>query len=110
LAKYGFDLTLSLPGNDSPHIFTLSVYQEIHGSEPLDTSRAISTRTFSRGAANFNYTNRKWKGFSLFVNLIAYPDRRLEESAFDFGTATAPLAAVSPKAPVSVPAGVFIPF
>lgn len=110
LGKYGFELVLPLPARNSPHIFSLSAYQEIHGPSPLNTSRSIATRTFTRVGANVNYTNRNWKGASLFVNLIAYPDRRNEESAFDFGDPGAPLAAVSPKAPISVQGGVFIPF
>ncbi|MBV9644466.1 MAG: TonB-dependent receptor, partial [Verrucomicrobia bacterium] len=110
LGKYGLNLMLPLPFNDSPHIFTMAVYHEIIGPEPLNTFRSVSTRTFSRITANLNYTNRNWKGFSAFVNFIAYPDRRNEETAFNLGSDTAPIVGVSPKAPVSVQGGVFMPF
>lgn len=110
LGKYGCDLTLPLPSIDSPHIFSVSVYQEIVGPEPLNTFRSVSTRTFSRITANLNYTNKNLKGFSAFVNFIVYPDRRDDETAFNLGSDTAPLVGVSPKAPVSVQGGVFMPF
>jgi len=52
------------------------------------------------------YTNTKWHGFGTFLNMIIYPDRRFEETAFLFGNAVG----VSPKAPFTVQGGVFIPF
>ncbi len=108
LAKYGFDLALPLPGKDSPHVVTLSAAQIFEGPKSLNTTGTIKTKSFSRIDANLAYTNWLWKGFSAFVGFVIYPDRRLEETAFLFGTP--PTVGVSPKAPLTVQGGVFIPF
>ena len=112
LIKYGFDLAMNLPGKDSQHGINLSVSQIWEGPKALNTLNTVSTKTFSRIDANLTYTNSNWKGFSAFVGLIAYPDRRLEETAFLFeNTATfIGNVGVSPKPALTVQGGVFIPF
>ena len=106
LAKYGFDLMLPVGGKDSPHSVTLTVAQFWEGPRSLNAVGTLRTKTYSRIDANVSYTNQNWKGFSAFVGVNAYPDRRLEETAFLFTNTVA----VSPKAPMTVQAGVFIPF
>lgn len=108
LAKYGFDLALPLRGGDSPHVVTWSAAQLWEGKKPLDPTNSFTTRTFSRIDTNLAYTNKQWKGFSAFVGFVIYPDRRLEETAFLFGSP--PSVGVSPKAPLTVQGGVFVPF
>jgi len=105
IANYGFDLAMPLPANTSPHVFTLLAMQRWEGPKPLTTTRNLSTRTFSRVDVRLAYTNAKWHGFSTFLNMIIYPDRRYEETAFLFGNAVG----VSPKAPFTIQGGVFIP-
>ncbi|MGI9088789.1 MAG: TonB-dependent receptor domain-containing protein [Chthoniobacterales bacterium] len=102
---YGFDLVLPLPEKTSPHIITLSAAQRWEGPKPLNTTRSLSTRTYSRIDLRMAYTNTNWHGFSTFVNMIIYPDRRNEETAFTFGNDVG----VSPKAPLTIQGGVFIP-
>ena len=103
---YGLDLVLPLPSKDSPHILTLVAMQRWEGPKPLTTTRNLSTRTYSRVDLRLAYTNTTWRGFSAFVNLVFYPDRRYEETAFVFGNSVG----VSPKAPFTVQGGVFVPF
>ena len=103
---YGFDLAMPLPANNSPHVFTLSGTQRWEGPKPLTTTRNLSTRTYSRVDIRLAYTNTNWRGFSTFLNMIIYPDRRYEETAFLF----APNVGVSPKAPFTIQGGVFMPF
>lgn len=112
LFKYGFDLALTLPGRDATHGITFSASQLWEGPKPLNTLNTVTTRTFSRIDTNLVYTNSNWKGFSAFIGAIVYPDRRLEETAFLFeNTATfIGNVGVSPKAPLTVQAGVHIPF
>lgn len=102
---YGFDLRLALPNSNSPHIFTLSAMQRWEGPRPLTTTRNLSTRTYSRIDVRLAYTNTNWHGFSAFLSMIAYPDRRYEETAFAFGNDVG----VSPKAPFTIQGGVFVP-
>ena len=104
--KYGFDLAWPLQGNDSGEVVTFSASQLWEGPKPLNTSNTLSTKTFSRIDMKLAYTNRK--GYSAFLGAIVYPDRRLEETAFTFGTPS--MVGVSPKAPVTVQGGVFVPF
>ncbi len=102
---YGFDLVLPLPTATSPHVITLSGAQRWEGPKPLNTTRSLSTRTYSRVDVRLAYTNTNWRGFSTFLNMIIYPDRRYEETAFTFGNSVG----VSPKAPFTIQGGVFIP-
>ena len=102
---YGFDLVLPLPANNSPHVFTLSAMQRWEGPKPLTTTRNLTTRRYSRVDVRLSYTNTNWHGFSAFVNMIIYPDRRYEETAFTFGNDVG----VSPKAPFTIQGGVYIP-
>lgn len=102
---YGFDLTIPIPEKTSPHVITLSAMQRWEGPKPLTTTRNPSTRTYSRIDVRLAYTNANWRGFSTFVNMIIYPDRRYEETAFTFGNAID----VSPKAPFTIQGGVYIP-
>jgi len=103
---YGFDLSVPLPGENSPHIITLSAMQRWEGPKPLNTTRSLATKTFSRIDVRAAYTNTNWRGFSVFLSMIAYPDRRYDETAFLFGSAVG----VSPKAPFTVQGGMFVPF
>ncbi len=105
IANYGFDIVLPLTSPTSGHVVTLTGVQRWEGPKPLNTTRSLSTRTYSRVDVRAAYTNASWKGFSTFVSLIVYPDRRYEETAFLF----APNVGVSPKAPLSVQAGFFVP-
>ncbi|CAN5593554.1 hypothetical protein BH20VER1_BH20VER1_13840 [soil metagenome] len=79
--------------------------QRWSGPKPLNTRRSLSTRTYSRIDVRMAYTNTNWRGFSTFLNMIIYPDRRFEETAFLFGNSVG----VSPKAPFTIQGGVFIP-
>jgi outer membrane receptor protein involved in Fe transport len=102
---YGFDLVMPLPAAASPHVVTLSGMQRWEGPKPLNTTNSLSTKTYSRVDVRLAYTNANWRGFSTFLNMIIYPDRRYEETAFLF----APNVGVSPKAPFTIQGGVFIP-
>lgn len=79
--------------------------QRWEGPRPLNTLNSLSTKTYSRIDVRLAYTNTNWHGFSTFLNMIAYPDRRNEETAFLF----APNVGVSPKAAFTIQGGVFIP-
>ncbi len=103
--KYGFDLAWPL---SAVHFITWSASQVWEGPKPINTTNTLSTQRFSRIDTKLTYTNRQWKGFSAFAGFIVYPDKRLEETAFTFGTPVT--VGVSPKAPVTAQAGVFIPF
>ncbi len=105
IGNYGFDLVLPLPANNSPHVITFSGVQRWEGPKPLNTRNSLSTKTYSRIDLRMAYTNTKWNGFSTFLNMIIYPDRRYEETAFLFGNSVG----VSPKAPFTIQGGVFIP-
>lgn len=84
--NYGFDLSAPLLFDPaSPHRFDLSVYHEIIGPKHLTGDGLEYTRTFTRLSAKASYANTRLPGFGAFVGLTAYPDRRLEETAFDFG-------------------------
>jgi len=104
---YGLKATFPLFGSDSPNILTLSCYQQWIGPKPITSDRTEVTKTYSRIAFDASYTNKNLKGFSAYVGIIAYPDRRYEESDFNFGPG---IIGVSPDAPVSIRGGVFIPF
>ena len=106
--KYGFDIAWPLGGVDAARAVTFSASQVWEGPKPLNTTSTLETRTFSRIDAKLTYTDKNWKGGSAFLSLIAYPDRRLEETAFTFGTP--PTIGVSPKARLTLVAGVFVPF
>lgn len=105
-AKYGFDL--AWPIRDSARVVTLSVAQTWEGPKPLNATNTLSTRTFSRIDAKLSYSSLHRRGISAYLGVIGYPDRRLEETAFTFGTPVT--VGVSPKARVTVQGGVFIPF
>ena len=107
LAKYGFDVAVPLP-SDPAQIVTLSASQIFEGPKPLDPIGVLTTKKFSRVDLTAAYTNKNWKRFSAYLGVVIYPDRRLEETVFLFGTPAA--AGVSPKARVTAQAGVFIPF
>ncbi len=64
---YGFDLALPLLDESSPHVFTLSAYDQWVGPKALTTDRVEVTSTYTRVAANLNYTNKRWNGLSAFV-------------------------------------------
>jgi len=102
---YGFDLVMPLPANNSPHVFTLSAMQRWEGPKPLTTTRNLTTQKYSRVDVRLSYTNTNWHGFSTFLSMIIYPDRRYEETAFTFGNDVG----VSPKAPFTIQGGVYIP-
>ena len=104
-ANYGFDVALTLPERNSPHLVTLSAMQRWEGPKPLNTTNSLSTKTYSRVDVRLSYTNQKWHGLSTFLNLIIYPDRRYEETAFLFGNTVG----VAPKAPFTIQGGVFVP-
>lgn len=106
--KYGFDVAWPLGAADSPRVIIFSASQVWEGPKPLNTTGTLETRKFSRIDAKATYTDKNWKGGSAFLGLIAYPDRRLEETAFTFGTP--PTIGVSPKSRLTVQAGAFIPF
>ena len=106
--KYGFDLAWPLGGADSARIMTFSASQVWEGPKPLNTTNTLKTQIFSRIDTKLSYTDKRWKGFSAFLGVIVYPDRRYEETAFTFGTPVT--VGVSPKAPLTAQAGVFIPF
>lgn len=124
--KYGFDLTVPIGGESSPHLLTLSVGQVWEGPRELNANPNLAfdpatsaankalllangpfrTETYSRIDAGLTYTNTDWKGFSVFVDGTFYPDKRLEETAFNFTNRVG----TSAKAPVAIQGGVFIPF
>ena len=106
--KYGFDLAWPRGGVDSPRVIAFSASQVWEGQKPLNTTGTLETKTFSRVDAKLPYTDRNWKGGSAFLTLIAYPDRRLDETAFTFGTPAT--VGVSPKARLTLQGGTFIPF
>ena len=106
LLKYGFDLGFPVGTPDSPHLVNVSVAQFWEGPRPLNAINTLRTKTYSRIDANLTYTNQNWKGGSAFLGINAYPGRRLEETAFLFGNTVAG----APKPPVTVQAGVFVPF
>ncbi len=113
--KYGFDLTVPIGGDFSPHLLSLSVGQVWEGPRSLTANPAqadpfragpLQTETYSRIDASLTYTNTNWKGFSVFLDGTFYPDNRQEETAFLFTNRVG----VAAKAPVTVSGGVFIPF
>ena len=106
--KYGVDVAWPLGGTDAARVITFSASQVWEGPKPLNTTNTLQTRTFSRIDAKLSYSDARWKSFSAFLGVIAYPDRLLEETAFTFGTPIT--VGVSPKARVAAQAGVFIPF
>lgn len=106
--NYGFDLSAPLFFDvSSPHRFDLSVYHEIIGPKHLTGDGLEFTRTYTRLSAKAGYANPRLPGFGAFVGVVAYPDRRYEEAAFDFGDG---LIGVSPKAPVSLQGGMSYQF
>ena len=102
---YGFDITFPLPEKTSPHVITFSAAQRWEGPKPINTTRSLTTRRYSRVDLRLAYTNTNWHGFSTFLSMIIYPDRRYEETAFLFGNSVG----TSPKAPFSIQGGVYIP-
>jgi hypothetical protein len=102
---YGFDLAMTLPDKTSPHLVTLTAMQRWEGPKPLNATRSVSTRTYSRIDIRIAYINTNWQGFSTFLNMIIYPDRRYEETAFLFGSTVG----VAPKAPFTIQGGFFVP-
>ena len=105
-AKYGFDAAWPLFGGT--RVMTLSLSQIWEGPRPLNATNTLRTKTFSRIDAKASIASANGRGISGYVGLVGYPDRRLEETAFTFGTPTQ--VGVSPKARVTVQAGVFVPF
>lgn len=108
--KYGFDLTMPLGGDYSPHLLTVSAGQVWEGPKYLDTFGKFTSETFSRIDASLTYTNTNWKGFSVFVDGTFYPDNRLDETAFVFTSGGVSTVGVSAKPPVSVLGGIFVAF
>jgi hypothetical protein len=104
--KYGVDWTFPL-GGDS-RIARVAASQVWEGPKPLNTAGTLSTKRFSRIDFKATYTDRDWKGFNAFLTAVVYPDRRFEETAFTFGTPAT--VGVSPKAPLTVQAGAYLPF
>ncbi len=106
--KYGFDVAWPLGAADAARVIKFSASQVWEGPRPLNTTKTLETKTFSRIDAKLTYTDRNWKGGSAFLSLIGYPDRRLDETVFTFGTPVT--VGVSPKPKLSMQGGVFIPF
>jgi hypothetical protein len=111
--NYGFDLQtpwLFNPG--SPHRFDLSVYHEIIGPEHLTSDGLSYTHTYTRLSAKLTYANTHLPKLNAFVGLTAYPDRRSEETAFDFGPAAngTEIIGVSPKPLVDLQGGLLYAF
>lgn len=104
--KYGVDWTFPL-GRDA-RVVRVAASQVWEGPKPLNTTNTLRTRKFSRIDFKATYTDRDWKGFNAFLTAIVYPDRRLEETAFTFGTPAT--VGVSPKAPLTVQAGAYFQF
>ena len=93
--NYGLDLDAPwLLDAGSPHRFHLSLYHQVIGPKHLTTDGALYTKTFTRLQAKLAYAHARRPGLGAFVGLVAYPDRRLEEVAFDFGDGQ---VGVSPK-------------
>ncbi len=106
--NYGFDLSAPLFFDPaSPHLFDLSVYHEITGAKHLTGDGLEYTRAYSRLSAKASYANTRLPGFGAFAGITAYPDRRLEETAFDFGGGQ---VGVSPKALVNLQGGLIYSF
>lgn len=103
--KYGFDLTLPLPG-DSPHLVSFAASQVFEGPKALDTAATLKTERFSRIDATFGYTNKNWHGLRGFLAFVIYPDKRLEGTAFLFSGQVG----VSPKPKLTVTGGVSYTF
>ena len=101
-------LAWPLGGVDLPRVIAFSASQVWEGRKPLNTTDTLETKTFSRVDAKLTYIDRNWKGGSAFLSLVAYPDLRLDETAFTFGTPAT--VGVSPKARLTLQAGTCIPF
>ena len=108
LLKYGADVVWPLTGNVGGQVITFSIWQQWAGPRPLNAATTLTTKTFSRIDAKLSYTDKGRGGFSTFLSVVGYPDRRLEETAFTFGTPVT--VGVSPKARLTVQGGVFLPF
>jgi outer membrane receptor protein involved in Fe transport len=102
LAKYGLEWRFE----SAVHGINFTIAQLIEGPKPLNTTNTLRTQRFSRVSANLSYTNPSWRGFNAYVGLNSYPDRRLDETAFTFGNSVG----VSPKPPLTVQGGFFVPF
>ena len=68
----------------------------------------LETKTVSRVDAKVTHTDGNREDGSAFLTLIAYPDRRLDETECTFGMPAT--VGVSPKARPTLQAGTFIPF
>ncbi len=100
LAKYGFQLELPLPGG-AERAFSWYAAHIIEGPKALNPTASFSTRRFSRIDTNVAYVDKRLPGFLVFLGVVWYPDRRLDETVFLFGTTPG----VSPKAPVTLQGG-----
>lgn len=106
--NYGLDLDAPwLFDAGSSHRFHLSIYHQIIGPKHLTTDGALHTKTFTRLQAKLAYANTRLPGFGAFLGLVAYPDRRLEEVAFDFGGGQ---VGVSPKPLLNLQGGLAYQF
>ena len=103
IATLGAESDLLWLGDNSPHRLTLGAYGQLIGAKPITPDRSLRTESYSRISAKLSYANRKWHGSGAWVSVVAYPDSRLEETAFDFGGGS---VGVSPQAPVAVQGGV----
>lgn len=101
MAKYGFQLQMPLPGGGSDHGISWSAAHLIEGPKSLEPTDRLHTKRFSRIDSNIAYVNKRRPGLMVFLGVVLYPDRRLEETVFLFGNTPG----VSPKAPLTVQGG-----
>lgn len=100
LAKYGFQLELPMAGA-SERVLSWYAAHVIEGPKALNSTASFTTRRFSRIDTNLAYVDQRIPGSMVFLGVVWYPDRRLDETAFLFGSTPG----VSPKAPVTLQAG-----
>jgi outer membrane receptor protein involved in Fe transport len=106
--KYGADVAWPMQLFGAARNLTFSISQVWEGPKPITATESLKTRTFSRIDAKLSVSSLDPRGISGYITVIGYPDRRLEETAFTFGT---PITiGVSPKARITAQAGLFIPF
>jgi hypothetical protein len=106
--NYGFNVNAPLffmPA--SPHRLGFEVYHEIIGPKHLTSDGLEYTKTYTRLSAKVTYANTKLPGLKAFAGIVAYPDRRLEEAAFDLGNG---VVGVSPLPLLSVQGGLAYAF
>jgi outer membrane receptor protein involved in Fe transport len=103
LFTYGLDYQVPLFSEKSPNLLTFSFRHQFTGPKFLSTDGQDYTNTYSRISTKIAYTRTDWHNFTAFVGIIAYPDDRLDETAFVLGGG---VVGTSPQAPVTVNCGV----